>query len=334
MIKAWLQFKLRMAMVLWPALSVLVLAGCQVATPASQMELTFMAGYKPQANLPFVGVYVAQERGLFQNEGLTVDIQHSGGGADNLQLLVAGKVHVTTVDAAVLLQRRADPGLPLVSIALIGQTGQQAYVAMQASGMRTPGDWAGRKVGYKGAPPPDLFAILDAAGLDPLQLELVSVGFDPHVLTTGLVDVYPVFKSNEPDILAREGHVLTLWQAADFGVPSLGLTYASTAEQIAAKPMELAAFTRAALAGIEYASTHVDEAVEIVMKYAPEADRAHMRYMLETELAAGRPADGVAFGSQNAGQWAALHAMLLKYKALATAVGIDQVFTTQFLVGK
>ena len=334
MIKAWLQFKLRMAMVLWPALSVLVLAGCQVATPASQMELTFMAGYKPQANLPFVGVYVAQERGLFQNEGLTVDIQHSGGGADNLQLLVAGKVHVTTVDAAVLLQRRADPGLPLVSIALIGQTGQQAYIAMQASGMRTPADWAGRKVGYKGAPPPDLFAILDATGLDPLQLELVSVGFDPHVLTSGLVDVYPVFKSNEPDILAREGHVLTLWQAADFGVPSLGLTYASTADQIAAKPMELAAFTRASLAGIEYASTHVDEAVEIVMKYAPEADRAHMRYMLETELAAGRPADGAAFGSQNAGQWALLHAMLLKYKALATAVGIDQVFTTQFLAGK
>ena len=334
MIGAWLQFKLRMTRVLWPALSVLVLAGCQVAAPAPQMQLTFMAGYKPQANLPFVGVYVAQERGLFQKEGLTVDIQHSGGGADNLQLLVAGKVHVTTVDAAVLLQRRADPGLPLVSIALIGQTGQQAYIAMQASGMRTPADWAGRKVGYKGAPPPDLFAILDAAGLDPLQLELVSVGFDPHVLTTGLVDVYPVFKSNEPDILAREGHVLTLWQAADFGVPSLGLTYASTADQIAAKPMEIAAFTRAALAGIEYASTHVDEAVEVVMKYAPEADRAHMRYMLETELAAGRPADGAGFGSQNAEQWAALHAMLLKYKALATAVDIGQVFTTQFLAGK
>ena len=334
MIGAWLQFKLRMTRVLWPALSVLVLAGCQVAAPAPQMQLTFMAGYKPQANLPFVGVYVAQERGLFQKEGLTVDIQHSGGGGDNLQLLVAGKVHVTTVDAAVLLQRRADPGLPLVSIALIGQTGQQAYIAMQASGMRTPADWAGRKVGYKGAPPPDLFAILDAAGLDPLQLELVSVGFDPHVLTTGLVDVYPVFKSNEPDILAREGHVLTAWQAADFGVPSLGLTYASTADQIAAKPMELAAFTRAALAGIEYASTHVDEAVEVVMKYAPEADRAHMRYMLETELAAGRPADGAGFGSQNAEQWSALHAMLLKYKALATAVDIGQVFTTQFLAGK
>lgn len=334
MFRAWVQNMMRPLGALWLAVSVVLLAACQVLAPASQLQLTFMAGYKPQANLPFVGVYVAQERGLFQKEGLSVDIQHSGGGADNLQLLVAGKVQVTTVDAAVLLQRRADPGLPLVSIALIGQTGQQAYVAMQASGMRTPADWAGAKVGYKGAPPPDLYAILDAAGVDPLQLELVSVGFDPHVLTTGMVDVYPVFKSNEPDILAREGHVLTAWQAADFGVPSLGLTYATTADQIANKPVELAAFTRATLAGIEYASTHVDEAVDVVMKYAPEADRAHMRYMLETELAAGRPAGGAGFGAQTAAQWAALQAMLLKYKALANAVQVDQVFTTQFLAGK
>ncbi len=28
-------------------------------------HMTFMAGYKPQANLPFVGVYVAQEKGFF-----------------------------------------------------------------------------------------------------------------------------------------------------------------------------------------------------------------------------------------------------------------------------
>ena len=321
--------RVRWVGVLLRAGCLLLLAGCQVAAPA--MQLTFMAGYKPQANLPFVGVYVAQERGLFQKEGLTVDIQHSAGGSDNLQLLVAGKVQVTTVDAAVLLQRRADPGLPLVSIALVGQTGQQAYVALQGAGLQSPSDWVGRKVGYKGAPPPDLFAILDAAGVDPAQLELVNVGFDPHVLTEGLVDVYPVFKSNEPDILAREGHALTVWQAADFGVPSLGLTYASTAEQLASKPEELAAFTRAALAGMAYAAAHVDEAVAIVMKYAPEADAAHMRYMLETELVAAKPAGGAGFGAQNAAQWDALHAMLLKYKALAKPVDIQAVFTNRFL---
>jgi len=36
----------------------------------------FMAGYKPQANLPFVGVYVAREKGFFKEQNLEVEILH------------------------------------------------------------------------------------------------------------------------------------------------------------------------------------------------------------------------------------------------------------------
>ena len=82
-------------------------SGCRREAPPPD-TLTFMAGYKPQANLPFVGVYVAQEKGFFAAENLTVTIQHSAGRGEHLQLLTAGKVDVTTQDAAILLQRRAD----------------------------------------------------------------------------------------------------------------------------------------------------------------------------------------------------------------------------------
>ena len=158
--------------------------------------MTFMAGYKPQANLPFVGAYVAKAKGFFEEEGLDGTIEHSAGQGQHLQYLAAGIVQVPNQDAAVLLQRRADPGLPLVSIALIGQKGQQAYAALESSGIKTPLDWEGHTVGYKGTPPPDLFALIDAAGADREKIELVNVGFDPRLLTEGKVDVYPVFKSN------------------------------------------------------------------------------------------------------------------------------------------
>jgi len=209
------------------ALLMLLPAACRSQRPPASSALkplVFMAGYKPQANLPFVGAYVAQEKGFFAAEGLAVTIEHSAGGGEHLQLLVAGKVQVTTQDAAVLLKRRADPGLPLVSIALIGQRGQQAFVALADSGIESPRDWAGRQVGYKGAPPPDLFAIMDAAGVDQSRVELVNVGFDPRTLTEGLIDVYPVFKSNEPDLMRSWGFELNQWEAADYGVPTLGLT--------------------------------------------------------------------------------------------------------------
>ncbi|GAP11556.1 ABC-type nitrate/sulfonate/bicarbonate transport system, periplasmic component [Bellilinea caldifistulae] len=316
----------------------LLVSACTPAAPQPSptpepVALTFMAGYKPQANLPFVGAYVAKEKGFFEREGLEVTIEHSAGQGEHLQLLTAGKIQVTTQDAAVLLQRRADPGLPLVSIALIGQRGQQAYAALASSGIQTPKDWEGRTVGYKGTPPPDLFALLKAAGADPEKISLVNVGFDPRILTEGKVDVYPVFKSNEPYLIRSWGYELTLWEAADYDVPTLGLTYVTTETILQEQPEALRRFLKAALEGIRYAEQHPDEAVEIVLKYTgPQADPQHMRYMLETELGDAKSplTEQYGYGWQTQEQWSAL-ADLLVQQGILPAVEVEKAFTTDLL---
>ena len=323
---------MRRIFIVW-MLVVLLATGCAKATPEAK-SLVFMAGYVPQASLPFVGVYIAQEKGFFAEEALAVDIQHTSGKGEHLQLLVAGTVDVTTQDAAVLLKRRATPGLPLVSIALIGQRGQQAFVALKDSGMQTPQDWAGHTIGYKGTPPPDLLAMLDVAGLTEADVELVNVGFDPRVLTEGMVDVYPVYNSNEPYLLRSWGYELVQWEAADYDIPTLGLTYVTTPDKIAQDPERIERFLRAALRGIAYAEEHVDEAVDIVLKYTgPETDPDHMRFMLETELAdAHSPlTDEHGIGWQTEEQWQALSDSLLQYGVLAGPVKAEQAFTNQFL---
>lgn len=302
-------------------------------TAESLISMTFMAGYKPQANLPFVGVYVAEKKGFFTEEGLDVTVEHSAGQGQHLQLLAAGTVQVTTQDAAVLLQRRADPGLPLVSIALIGQRGQQAYAALKSSGINSPKDWEGRTVGYKGTPPPDLFALIDAAGADRSKIELVNVGFDPRLLTEGKVDVYPVYKSNEPFLIGSWGYELNLWSAEDFGVPSLGLAYVTSEEILASQPEMLAKFLQAALRGIQYAADHPEEAVEITLTYTgPETDAAHMRFMLDAEWRDARSdlTDQYGLGWQNPGQWQGL-ADMLKAGGLPVEEDISQAFTTRVL---
>src|SRR5687767_14984011 len=55
-------------------------------------KVTFMAGFKAQANVPFVGVYVAQEKGYFGEENLEVDIQHVTTPGDNFRFLATGEV--------------------------------------------------------------------------------------------------------------------------------------------------------------------------------------------------------------------------------------------------
>ena len=315
---------------------ILLLTACQTAAPAAPaaddaewMEMVFMPGYKPQANLPFVGAYVAQEMGYFDEQHLKVTIEHSPGHGEHLQLLAAGKVQVTTQDAAVMLQRRVDPGLPLVSIALIGQHGQQAFAALADSGIETPADWAGHTVGFKGTPPPELYALMKAVGLEEDQIELINVGFDPRILSEGKIDIYPVYKSNEPWLLNSWGYDLTVWDPADYGAPTLGLAYVTSEATLAEQPEMLTRFLAATLKGIQYAADHPEEAAQIVLQYTgPEADAAHQQFMLESELADAGNEQG--YGWQTAEQWQAMADMLTEFDVMEAA-DVSQAFTNEIL---
>jgi ABC-type nitrate/sulfonate/bicarbonate transport system substrate-binding protein len=303
-------------------------------TPEPQ-KITFMAGFQPQANLPFVGVYVAKEKGFFQEEGLDVDIQHSSGGSQHIQLLLAGQVQFTTADAANVLQRIADPGLPLLAIALIGQTGQQGWVTLAGSGLDDPADWRGKTVGYRSTVPPDLLAILKSRGMTLNDVNAQNIGYEPpQLLVEGRVDVYPVFLSNEPDTIRRKlGKEVKVFSAADYGMPTLGLTYVTTRDYAAQHPEVVERFLKAVLHGIEWARDNRDEAVDIVLKYATGEEREHQRFMLDTELTAAESdvTQQNGLGWQTAEQWQALSASLQEFGALTKPVDANTAFSDEAL---
>ena len=317
------------------ALAAAFLLAAACSSGAADLEkITYMAGYKPQANLTNVGVYVAAENGYFDERNLEVDIRHTTTG-EHLPLLMSGDIDFTTVDANNLLEKRADPGLPIVAIALLGQRGQQAYVSLSDSGFQSPKDWEGHTFGYKFTIPPDYLAIIEAEGVDRSKIEEVSVGFDPRILTEGKVDLLAVFKSNEPNAIRGLGFDVTVFDAADYGVPTLGLTYITRQQIIDDRPETAESFLMAVMKGIEFAndSANIEETLDIVMKYAPDEDREHMRFMLTTELAdAASPlTDANGIGWMTAQQWQAVHDYLIQYGALAESQDVEAAFTTEFL---
>src|SRR5438309_2583246 len=106
------------ASLLWLVACVPAQQNSAPSTPQPKM-LHFMAGYKPQANLPFVAVYLAQANGYFAQQGLQVDIQHASGQGEHLKLLLQGTEDVITASADEVLARRAE-GLPVVAISVLG----------------------------------------------------------------------------------------------------------------------------------------------------------------------------------------------------------------------
>ncbi|MCC7366787.1 MAG: ABC transporter substrate-binding protein [Chloroflexi bacterium] len=313
----------------------LAVSGCGISfgRPATPMRtFHFMAGYKPQANLPFVGVYLAQEKGYFAEQGLNVEIAHSAGQGEHLKLLLQGSVDVTTADADSVLSRRSE-GLPVVSIAVLGQRGQRAFAVQDGSEIRQLKDFEGKLVGYKVYQTPDYLAMLAMAGVDRSRIQEVPVGFDPRLLAAGKVDVYPVFESNEPEILNRLGVPTRLFRPSDYGVPNLGLTYISRQQLVDSDPAALERFLKATLRGIEDARRDPEAATDIIMKFAPNEERAQQLYMLKVELdmANGPAAQQGGVGWSTTEQWQAFHDSLLTYGGLKQAVPVESVFTNTLL---
>jgi len=292
------------------------------ATPEPR-SIVFMAGFRPQANLPFVAAYMAQAKGFFADEGLDVEIQHSSGG-EHLQLLLSGEVDFITGTAAQAVRQRTED-LPIRAIALFGQRGDQGYVAHAGAGIEGPADFAGHSVGFKGGVvPAELLAMLGSVGLTEDDIELQSVGFDARVFTEGQVDIYPVFLNNEPDTIRRAGVDITVIDPTDFGVPTLGLTFLAREETLAEDPELVERFLRASMRGAQYAAEHVDEAVEVTLTYAEGADPEHQRFLLEQDLAAAERADGM--GRADAEQWRALTDLLLEYGIIERDIDVATVW--------
>ena len=297
-------------------------------------QIVFMAGYKPQANLPFVVAYMAKEKGFFKDENLDVEILHANTG-EHLQMLMVGEVDYTTAAAESVLKRRAnsDPEIPIVALALFGQKSQQSYVALEESNGKSPKDWEGKTFGYKISVPPNYLAILDANQVNRNQINEVRVGFDPRVLTEGKVDVLAVFKSNEPNTLRKLGFEIVEWSSDDYGIPGMGLTYIATQDTVDSKKDVTRRFLTATIKSLHYVIDNPEEALEVVMQYAPNANREHQKFMLATEIrdSAGPVTELYGLGSMGDNQWKTLYDQLLYHKALDGPFDYTTAFTNEFL---
>ena len=319
------------------AATLLFAAACGDDPAEAPEKVVFMAGFKPQANLPFVAAYIAQEKGYFAEQGLDVEIRHAPRGG-HLQLLLSGDVDFTTAAATSVLKRRAEPDVPIVAFVLFGQKGQQAYIALKDSGIDTISDWEGKNFGYKIAVPPDYLAMLKANGVDRSKITEVNAGFDPRVLTEGKVDVLAVFKANEPNIIRNlpgAGFEVTMWHPEDYGVPNLGLTYITQQTTADDRPEVVEKFLKATLKGVEFAldEANLEETLDIVLKFAPEENREHQRFMLGVELqdAVGSVTERNGAGWMTDEQWQALYDHLLEFEALPGPYDFKTAYTDRFL---
>ncbi len=263
-------------------LVLLFLAG--VASAQTNLKkVSFIPLWSPQAQ--FAGYYVAYEKGFYRDHGLDVKIIQGGPKDPPDQLLKSGKADFGIMWLSAGIRERAH-GIPFVNIAQITQRSALMLVAKKSSGINSPRDMNGKKIGvWEG----DL-SIQPKAFIKKykLHIEIVPQGYTVNLFLRGGVDVASAMWYNEYNTVINSGvnkDELTTFFYYDYGLnfPEDGIY---TMSKTAAKdPEECSEFVKASFDGWKYAFTHEGEALDIVLKYmrtaGVPANRVHQKWMLE-----------------------------------------------------
>ena len=125
-------------------LSVLTALAVSPARGAELRSASFIPHWLPQAQ--FAGYYMAQEKGLYRKHGIDLTILRGGPEYPPSETIARGKVTFATTFLSSALELR-DRGVRLVNIGQIVQRSGFILVTKKASGINTPADLNGKKVG-------------------------------------------------------------------------------------------------------------------------------------------------------------------------------------------
>lgn len=153
--------------------------------PDAAAVVTLVLSPSPNAN--HAGVYLAQQKGYFTEENLTVNIEFSAEPESAMRALGAETKDFVIGNQLLLLALR-DEEVPLMGIAAITQHALHGIVAPASAGIEEPVDLVGMRVGYPGTINSERFLntmlVSDGAnGVEDVEL----VGFESG-LTEALLD--------------------------------------------------------------------------------------------------------------------------------------------------
>jgi NitT/TauT family transport system substrate-binding protein len=312
-------------------LAALLLAACAPApvlpSPALR-QIRLPMGFIP--SVQYACFYVAVDKGYFADEGLEIEFDYSFE-TDGVQLVGANQLPLAVVSGEQVLLARAQ-GLPVVYVMAWFQKFPLAIVAPEASGIRTPADLKGKRIGVpalEGASFIGLRALMAQTGLTPDDVTLEVVGFQQvAALTAGQVDAVVVYTNNEPIRLAAQGEKLSVIQVSDYAaLAANGLLSNETV--IAAEPELVRGFVRALARGIQEALANPDEAYAITKTFVPElTDDAVEKAVLLATLDLWRTD---VIGRADPQAWENMQAALLGTQLLAQPLDLSQAFTNQFV---
>ncbi len=317
------------------ALSTAPAASVNAATTSgSAQKVSVMLDWVPNTN--HTGLYVAQERGYFKEQGLNVEILPLAEGSSVEQIVGNGKVQFGISSSEPLAKARSE-GIPIVSIAPIIQHNTSGFASLKKANIARPKDFEGKRYASFGSPTEKALIgkVMQTDGGDVSKVEFVEIG-DADFLTLaakGQVDFAWVFEGWEVIDGKLRGLDLTYLPLTAYrqAIPDYYTPVFITNEAMTQKNGEVVKkFLAATSKGYNDAIADPKGAGDILAKATPETSKDLIQQS-QTYLAKQYKADAPRWGDQKPVVWQAFGAFMTDQKLLAKPFDPTTAFTTAFL---
>lgn len=310
-----------------------IILGSGVSAVAAD-KLTVQLKWLHQAQ--FAGFYVAMDEGYYAAENLDVAFIPGGPKIDLVRAITSGAADVGVLSPEDIIIRRSQ-GVPLKAIAAIYRRSAVVYLAMHASGIRSPRDFVGRTIaatGHQGSVRDfefQLDAMMKALGIDPATIHKIPYDAEYKGFCSGTVDVTAAYATGGLLKIRQMGYDPTIIWPGDYRVRFYSDTLTTTDQMIARQPDRLLRFLRASLKGWETAIGDPASTIETVMKYAEVKDRKIQTAMFDAMIPLVHTGED-RIGWMRPGDWHEMHRALAEQGLIDNPIDpVDQLFTMQFL---
>jgi ABC-type nitrate/sulfonate/bicarbonate transport system substrate-binding protein len=268
--------------------------------------ITYLTGFDYAATASMVDVFVAEERGFYDELCLDVEVVASFSTA-NYPLIAGDEAQFASGGSFSEVVKYAGANdADLVAVVVEGRSPIDALILKPGTAAALA-DLEGATIGVKSAITPSIEAMLAGEGLvEGEDYETVLLdGFDPvaHIALDD-IDGFPGYKSNEPGALDRAGIDYELFDPIDYDVPgSFGVIYTSR-QFLDEHPTAAQDFVRATMRGLADALADPEAAAESAIALAEAGGNPSFlslegetfRWLTEAELLDESYADGEPLG--------------------------------------
>lgn len=266
--------------------------------------ITYLTGFGYQASVGILDVLAASAQGLYRAECLDVRIQPGNGDAGSAaQLAAAGRATLVELGSPSDAITAQSHGVDVDAVATYGNVG--SITLLTAPGITDLRQLEGRTLGYKGAMPPQVTAMLRRAGVDLTKVRQVGVGFDPTILPRGQVAALTAYKSNEPVELRDRGLAFKEWDPDRFGIRGSFNVLDVNRAFARAHPAAVRDFLRATMRAFSGCVAHVGPCIAAAAARQPGYDKAQntQEWSLQAGLVERSLLPGRGVGAESIAQW-------------------------------